>query len=492
MEAPVDKDTLKDTPMDYNSDHNSIEEKQIVAIQMVDLDMPLHHSSSEDEQEEDDDDQNQDTNAHNDPINDDPINDNPINDDPINDDPINDDDSSRRKSFSESMEDIKNDIQHEAYVDWLFCRLVSSVCFHSFPFGSLLGLCIAIAGCKYQLDGIFSAEPILVKYMPDDTANLVFFCLMASASIVAVNAVVLVQGIAIFIIQSQRKCCGHRTLGCHCDKNCKHTIKEKLQEREHLDLKKEGDATAARKAAKKKAAKRAIAFFKSADKDGDGTISIAEFETFMLSNADKQAALRRSTKHDDEEGIDNRCLRCCCHCIEGSWAIVGTVFIWSIYFLSIAISFPSAICYMLTWMLGQLCAPFEEKSQAYIVIAENYIIEAKIALGESDEMAREIMKKFGKFKDMQKMFNEGGKAIDSVVVVVVVGVVVGVVVVVVVVAVVAVVVVAIVAEHHLVLLMLLYFARHGRSHGRHGFHHEWRQFKFVNVKQWRSNLQFRC
>jgi len=56
-----------------------------------------------------------------------------------------------------------------------------------------------------------------------------------------------------------------------------------------------------------------------------------------------------------------------------------------------------------------MCGPFEEKSEAYIVIADNYIIEARVALGESDEVAREIMKKFAKWKDMSAMFNEGGK-----------------------------------------------------------------------------------
>ena len=77
--------------------------------------------------------------------------------------------------------------------------------------------------------------------------------------------------------------------------------------------------------------------------------------------------------------------------------------------LGLALSFPSLICYMLTWLLGKMCGPFEEKSEAYIVIADNYIIEAQVALGESDEVAREIMKKFAKWKDMSAMFNEVGK-----------------------------------------------------------------------------------
>jgi hypothetical protein len=262
--------------------------------------------------------------------------------------------SPRRQSFADSMEDIMDDIQHEAYVDWLFCRLSTAVCCDSFPFGCLIGLALTIAGCKYQLDGVFLAQPVLAKYMPDETPTVVLFCVLGATAIMTVNTFVLFQGIAIFIIQSQRKCCGHRTLGCHCcDNNCTQTIRDTLAERERIHLQKEGDATLKRKAAKKKAAKRTIEFFKSADKDGDGTISIAEFETFVLSTADKQAAARRSSKLDDEEGIDNRCVRYCCKCIESTWAFFGTVLIWVIYLLGLALSFPSLICYMLTWLLGK-------------------------------------------------------------------------------------------------------------------------------------------
>jgi hypothetical protein len=261
--------------------------------------------------------------------------------------------SPRRQSFADSMEDM-DDIQHEAYVDWLFCRLSTAVCFDSFPFGCLIGLALTIAGCKYQLDGVFLAQPVLAKYIPDETPTVVLFCVLGATAIITVNTFVLFQGIAIFIIQSQRKCCGHRTLGCHCcNNNCTQTIRDTLAERERIHLQKEGDATLKRKAAKKKAAKRTIEFFKSADKDGDGTISIAEFETFVLSTADKQAAARRSSKLDDEEGIDNRCVRYCCKCIESTWAFFGTVLIWVIYLLGLALCFPSLICYMLTWLLGK-------------------------------------------------------------------------------------------------------------------------------------------
>jgi len=304
--------------------------------------------------------------------------------------------------------------KEEAYLDSLCVRLTCSVILDSFPFGALIGLSIAVFGIIYQLDGLNMSEPILQKYIPDHVDQVMTYTLYGCALIVAVNAFVLFQGIAIFIVVSQRKCCGHKKIGCHCccqkHENCMATIRKRLHNRSLLRQSEEGDATVRHQHAVRQANQKAIAFFEKSDKNGDGSISFEEFETFVLKNNDQQQILRRATlRSDDKGGLDhNKCSKCCCLCFEGIWAFLGTLFIWVIYLVSAVTTFPATICFCLTFMLEQLCAPFEQKSTEYIITAEVYVLEARIALTESAETARQLLETFRGWKDMTSMFNEGG------------------------------------------------------------------------------------
>jgi len=170
----------------------------------------------------------------------------------------------------------------------------------------------------------------------------------------------------------------------------------------------EGDATKRAAERKKRANERAKAFFKESDVDGDGSITVSEFEQFLLSTEDDQDITRAETLKNNEQAIRNPCARVCCWCFQALWGIIGTVFIWIIYFLSAAIAFPASILFMLTWLLDILCKPFEEKSKEYITLAEGYLEKGTKAIRESSETARALLKQFRGFKDMTKMFNEGG------------------------------------------------------------------------------------
>jgi hypothetical protein len=171
---------------------------------------------------------------------------------------------------------------------------------------------------------------------------------------------------------------------------------------------KEGDATKRAADRKKRANERAKSFFKESDVDGDGSITVSEFEQFLLSTEEDQDIIKAETLNNNEQAIRNPCARVCCWCFQALWGIIGTVFIWIIYFLSAAIAFPSSILFMLTWLLDVLCKPFEEKSKEYITLAQGYLEKGTKAIRESSETARALLKQFRGFKDMTKMFNEGG------------------------------------------------------------------------------------
>ena len=187
------------------------------------------------------------------------------------------------------------------------------------------------------------------------------------------------------------------------------TTKERLHRRELLLMKEHGDATERHRAIERKSHERAVAFFESTDANKDGTISEKEFEDYLMANFDQQHIRRKATLVDDNaHGINHACTRCCCFFVQSVWGVLGTLLVWVIYLLSAVTTFPATICFCLTWMLEQMCQPFEEKTAAYILQAEVYIGEAKIALAASSEQAETLLKTFRGFKDIQRMFNTGG------------------------------------------------------------------------------------
>ena len=123
-------------------------------------------------------------------------------------------DNSKPKRRVSRTESLIEDVKDELIMDCLFFRLMCGVCCNSFPFGALVGLSLASAGCIYMLNGLNAAAPVLSKYMPGETKIIVSSTELAVAAIVLVNCFVLFQGVAIFVIQSQRKCCGKTTTGC--------------------------------------------------------------------------------------------------------------------------------------------------------------------------------------------------------------------------------------------------------------------------------------
>jgi len=123
-------------------------------------------------------------------------------------------DKSKPKRRVSRTESLIEDVKDELIMDCLFFRLMCGVCCNSFPFGALVGLSLASAGCIYMLNGLNTAAPVLSKYMPDETKIIVSSTELAVAAIVLVNCFVLFQGVAIFVIQSQRKCCGKTRTGC--------------------------------------------------------------------------------------------------------------------------------------------------------------------------------------------------------------------------------------------------------------------------------------
>ena len=123
-------------------------------------------------------------------------------------------DNSKPKRRVSRTESLIEDVKDELIMDCLFFRLMCGVCCNSFPLGALVGLSLASAGCIYMLNGLNAAAPVLSKYMPDETKIIVSSTELAVAAIVLVNCFVLFQGVAIFVIQSQRKCCGKTTTGC--------------------------------------------------------------------------------------------------------------------------------------------------------------------------------------------------------------------------------------------------------------------------------------
>ena len=220
--------------------------------------------------------------------------------------------------------------------------LFGTTSIHAFPFGSGLALGCSLIGMWFQFDGWYVGSSVIHKYNPEAWFYIWIFGILAALILLIVNSTVFIYGITSFWMACSSKISTtHIICCCCCCCDCNPQC------------------------------------------------------------GDKQRLSKRASFCDK---FIHRCGSCCSITGQISISVFGAIGIWIVYLAALAVTFVSALCVGLSWLLEQSCSTFQTLVKRYIDLAKKYLARAKVVIAQNSERAKDLLREFEQIRDLTLMF----------------------------------------------------------------------------------------